>query len=245
LTTALTSFVGAVTTDSKTLNGFADLAKTAVGADDAAVAKMQGVIELFQKSIENQNHIMTLEKMLTWDLNMFLVMAGTSVGLIFGPAGVFWGTVAGTVFSAVTATITTFVPIGVGEVVDADQLKAEQAAVTYMNNEVGQLNSQIAVVQATAKSFAAVVATGSAVSAAVTTVGNVWTTLRSALTTAFDSTTAAQQALGASNFRLAGEKKAAAMAAWGNVQKWCEALQGLKISINPQTVTAQLPRKPN
>lgn len=234
LITSLAGFSKGVTADTKTLNEFAAIAASAVGADSASIAQLNAVIKQFQESIANQNLMMTLEKLAAWDLNLFLAVAGTGVGLIFGPAGV----VIGTLFGVATATVVSFYTLGSSVIIDPDVLADMQTSVTNMNSEVGELNSQIALVQTTATTFAAVVTEGTSVSAGIATVTAFWTNLQASLTTAFDSTTAAQQALAAKDIPAVGQRAAAAMAAWASVQTWCAALQGINVNITPQPVLA-------
>jgi hypothetical protein len=236
--TYLTTFATSVSNDTKTLGNFAALATSAEGADADAIAGLNKVIETFQKSVDNQQNLLTLEKLAAWDLNIFLTVAGTAVGLIFGPAGA----VAGTIFGIVTATVTSFVQIGPDEMVDKAELAREQEEITSMNTEVGQLNSQIAAVQSIANTFASVTAEGSSVSQSVTTATGVWTGLKTSLTTAFDNNTAAQNAQTSKAWSVVRQKADAAMAAWTEAQKTCAAIQGITYNVSPQVVRAPMPK---
>jgi hypothetical protein len=241
LTTSLQTFSKGVAADSKTLEGFAAVAASAEGADAASVAQLTTVIAEFQKSIANQNQMLTLEKWASWDMNIFLAAASVGVGLIFSPEAVAVGAIVGIIFGVVTVTGTSFLKIGPGELVDPDALEALQTAVTDTNAEVGQLNSQIAVVQAIATTFATIAAEDSNVAQSVVTAINLWNSLQAMLTTAFDGITAAQSAQTSKNWPGVQQQATAALAAWAQAQTLCGALQGITYNIAPQPQTAPLP----
>ena len=230
---AVSDFASTIKDDGDNLQQLAAAATKAAAGDAAAIKKLKTIISEVRDEISTMNERMTLEKFGQWDLRILLVGLAAAVGVITGPVGPI-------VIGVLGATVTVFGGIG-GTVVTEEDVKRLQAEIQPISDEIGGLNTTLALLQSIADSYSALSQKGDEVTAALKVVKALWQSLEVDLQAALDNfqtvqsdwqtVTGIDQAIAA-----LGELKQS----WSEMEAFAGALAELKYDVSPTTITAPL-----
>jgi hypothetical protein len=161
----LADFVGELGTDLATLQSMATVASAAAGADQAEVAKLNGIIAQLQQAIATREEIASLENLLKGDLIIFVVVVAATIGWFAGP-----------IIDGLLGMALMGVAAGVGKKVASEADVTElQAEISNVQKEISAVSVEVAAIQSTVAGFEQLVDSGTGTQQALAEVTGNWT----------------------------------------------------------------------
>jgi hypothetical protein len=161
----LADFVGELGIDLATLQSMATAASAAAGADQAEVAKLNGIIAQLQQAIATREEIASLENLLKGDLIIFVVVVAATIGWFAGP-----------IIDGLLGMALMGVAAGVGKKVASEADVTElQAEISNVQKEISAVSVEVAAIQSTVAGFEQLVNSGTGTQQALAEVTGNWT----------------------------------------------------------------------
>ncbi len=161
----LGDFVTELGTDLATLQSMATAASGAAGADQAEVAKLNGIIAQLREDIATREEIASLENMLKGDLVIFVVVVAATIGWFAGPI------IDGLLGMALMGTAA-----GIGKKVASEaDVTGYQDEIGNVQKEISAVSVEVAAIQSTVAGFDQLVNSGTDTQQALAEVTGNWT----------------------------------------------------------------------
>jgi Bacillus haemolytic enterotoxin (HBL) len=222
----LTKFIAELADDLATLQAMANAAEAASGADQAEVAKLNGIIAQLRQAIATQEEIAHLENLLKGDLVIFVVVVAATIGWFAGP-----------IIDGLLGMGLLGLAAGIGDKV------ASEADVTQLQAEIGNVQQEIsteaveiAAIQATVSGFEQLVNSGTGTQQALAVVTGNWTSQSSAIDAMLADLANAQADVSAEQVAAAQAAVAELTAGWAALVAAMQLLAGVSVQAASQPV---------